>query len=59
MQDKGLDPVWISMENKAQSNVGADREIALYAGHLVKGLKAAAPQKPVLHALASSATPST
>lgn len=57
MQDKGLDPVWINKENKAQSNVGSDREIALYAGHLVKGLKTAV-QTPVLHAVASSTAPS-
>jgi hypothetical protein len=40
MKDNGFDPVWISKENKAQSFVGNDREIAHYAEYLVKGLKA-------------------
>jgi hypothetical protein len=44
MRDNGLDPIWISKENKAQSFVGDDREIAHYAEYLVKGLKPGQPQ---------------
>ncbi len=39
MKDRGLDPVWISGEMKAQSYVGSDSMIETYAKYLVQGLK--------------------
>lgn len=42
MKDRGLDPVWISSDMKAQSYVGNDKMIENYAGHLVRGLKSPA-----------------
>lgn len=42
MKNRGMDPVWISAEMKANSYVGTDSMIEHYAGHLVRGLKSPA-----------------
>lgn len=42
MKDRGMDPVWISADMKAQSYVGTDKMVESYAGHLVRGLKSPA-----------------
>lgn len=42
IKDRGMDPVWISAEMKAQSYVGDDKMIESYAQYLVRGLKSPA-----------------
>ncbi|MEZ0260448.1 MAG: DUF6782 family putative metallopeptidase [Alphaproteobacteria bacterium] len=42
MKDRGMDPVWISADMKAQSYVGTDKMVETYAVHLARALKSPA-----------------